>query len=190
MTQGTNTEKSLRDFVKFSATVTGFSEFDLWGTGQAEAYYKTVVDQEGPDAIQRVTASDPSVVPADPVVKRIIKLWYVGVWYGPELAGRMDVAAWTAPGRSGAKPAIPDESRPEESLSWQATSGQHQAGEESPHGRDASKALFVVSPDAYTEGLLWRAIGAHPSGAKAPGYGSWANPPAFEDRQEQEAHGQ
>jgi len=28
---------------------------------------------------------------------------------------------------------------------------------------------------------LWRAIGAHPSGAKAPGYGSWVNPPVFED---------
>ncbi|GAA2564643.1 MULTISPECIES: hypothetical protein [Streptomyces] len=161
MTQGTNAEEKLRDFVKFSATVTGFSEFDLWGTGQAEAYYRTAVEQEGPDAIQQAMASDPSGVPADPVVKSIIKLWYVGVWYGPELAGRVDVAAWTAPGRSGAKPAVPDDSQPEGSQ-------------------------FVVSPDAYTEGLLWRAIGAHPAGAKAPGYGSWANPPVFEDGQEGE----
>jgi hypothetical protein len=186
MMQRTNAEKKLRDFVKFSATVTGFSEFDLWGTGQAEAYYKTAVNQEGPDAIQKAMASDPSVVPADPVVKSIIKLWYVGVWYGPELAGRMDVAAWTAPGRSGAKPAVPDDSQPEGSQSWQAMSGQHQTGEDPAHGRDGRKPPFVVSPDAYTEGLLWRAIGAHPSGAKAPGYGSWANPPAFEDCQEEE----
>jgi len=27
------------------------------------------------------------------------------------------------------------------------------------------------------EGLLWTAIGAHPAGAKAPGYGSWAEQP-------------
>ncbi|MFF8993722.1 hypothetical protein ACF09H_28075 [Streptomyces sp. NPDC014983] len=180
MTQSTDTETQLRDFVKFSATVTGFSEFDLWGTGQAEWYYKAAVDQEGLEAIQKAMASDPSAIPADPVVGSIIKLWYVGVWYGPELAGRMDVAAWTAPGRSGAKPAVPDDSQPDESRSWQAMPG-HQAGEDRVHGGDGRTPLFVVSPDAYTEGLLWRAIGAHPSGAKAPGYGSWANPPVFED---------
>lgn len=177
MTQGTTTEEKLREFVKFSATVTGFSEFDLWGTGQAEAYYETVVSQEGPDAIHTVISSDPSVAPADPVVKSIIKLWYVGVWYGPELAGRVDVAAWTAPGRSGAKPAIPDDSQPEESWPGQAALAQHHAGEDHAHGRNGRTPPFVVSPDAYTEGLLWRAIGAHPSGAKAPGYGSWASPP-------------
>ncbi len=180
MTPGTNAEEKLREFVKFSAIVTGFSEFDLWGTGQAEAYYKTAVDQEGPDAIERAMASDPSVVPADPMVGSIVKLWYVGVWYGPELAGRLDVAAWTAPGRSGAKPAVPDDSQPEGGLPGQVTSEQHQAGEDRAPGRDRRTPPFVVSPDAYTEGLLWPAIGAHPTGAKAPGYGSWANPPVFE----------
>jgi hypothetical protein len=35
----------------------------------------------------------------------------------------------------------------------------------------------MVSALAYTEGLLWQAAGANPSGAKAPGYGSWAAPP-------------
>lgn len=186
MTQGTNTENGLRDFVKFSATVTGFSEFDLWGTGQAEAYYRTAADRAGPKAVQRAMASDPSAAPTDPVVKSIIKLWYVGVWYDPELAGRMDVAAWTAPGRSGAKPAVPDDSRPEVSPARPATAGHHRAGEETAHGADGDEHLFVVSPDAYTEGLLWRAIGAHPAGAKAPGYGSWANPPVFEDHQAEE----
>ncbi|WP_405449758.1 hypothetical protein OG350_24170 [Streptomyces achromogenes] len=181
MTQSTDAENKLREFVKFSAAVTGFSEFDLWGTGQAEAYYETAVNQEGQEAIEKAITSDPSAVPADPVVGSIVKLWYVGVWYGPELAGRMDVAAWTAPGRSGAKPAVPDDSRPEGSRPWLAASGRHQAGEERAHGGDGREPLFVVSPDAYTEGLLWRAIGAHPSGAKAPGYGSWVNPPVFED---------
>ncbi|WP_411075768.1 hypothetical protein [Streptomyces sp. cmx-4-7] len=161
--------------------MTGFSAFDLWGTGHAEEYYKTAVDQEGPEAIQRAITSDPHALPADPVVGSIVKLWYVGVWYGPGLAGRVDVAAWTAPGRSGAKPAVPDDSRPEEGLP-----GQHQAGEEPPRGEDGREPPFVVSPDAYTEGLLWRAIGAHPSGAKAPGYGSWASPPVFEGFQKEE----
>ncbi|MGQ4488536.1 hypothetical protein ACN6LM_006004 [Streptomyces sp. SAS_281] len=181
MTHTVTTEEKLREFVQFSATATGFSEFDLWGTGQAEAYYETVMTQEGPDALQRAISSDPSVVPADPVVQSIIKLWYVGVWYGPELTGRVDVAAWTAPGRSGAKPAVPDDSQPEESLPWKAAPGRQQAGEDRAGDSEDRKPLFVVSPDAYTEGLLWRAIGAHPSGARAPGYGSWATPPALEN---------
>ncbi|MET8565110.1 hypothetical protein ABZV75_32805 [Streptomyces flaveolus] len=181
MTQSTDVKKQLRDFVKFSAAVTGFSEFDLWGTGQAEVYYETVLNQEGPDAIQKAIASDPHAAPADPVVNSIIKLWYVGVWYGPELVGRMDVAAWTAPGKSGSKPAVPDDSQPEVTRFGQAVAGQHQPGEDRAHGENERRALFVVSPDAYTEGLLWRAIGAHPTGAKAPGYGSWVNPPVFED---------
>lgn len=186
MTQGTTAEEKLREFVKFSATVTGFSEFDLWGTGQAQAYYDTVVDQEGPDAIEKTISSDPSAVPPDPLVQSIIKLWYVGVWYGPDLSGREDVAAWTAPGRSGGKPAVPDVSRPEGSQLRQAVSGQHRVEEDRAHAEGGRKALFVVSPDAYTEGLLWRAIGAHPSGAKAPGYGSWVNPPTFEDYQKEQ----
>jgi hypothetical protein len=36
---------------------------------------------------------------------------------------------------------------------------------------------FVVSPAAYTEGLLWPTIGANPAGAKGPGYGTWSVPP-------------
>jgi hypothetical protein len=36
----------------------------------------------------------------------------------------------------------------------------------------------VISADAYAAGLVWTAAGAHPMGAKPPGYGSWANPPA------------
>ncbi|MET9493837.1 hypothetical protein [Streptomyces sp. NPDC006552] len=185
MTQGTTTEDSLRAFVKFSATVTGFSEFDLWGTGQAEAYHATVVREAGPGVIQSLIAPDPAAGPAEPLVKSIIKLWYVGVWYGPGLTGRVDVAAWTAPGRSGAKPAVPDDSRPEQSGPAQAAAGQHRAGEGSAHGRDGRTPPFVVSPDAYTEGLLWRAIGAHPSGAKAPGYGSWATPPTVDNPHKQ-----
>ncbi|WP_330241882.1 hypothetical protein [Streptomyces sp. NBC_00525] len=177
MTEATTTDEELRAFVKFSATMTGFSEFDLWGTGQAEAYYDAVVNQEGPDAIERAIAADPS----DPLVKSIIKLWYVGVWYGPELTGRMDVAAWTAPGRSGAKPAVPDDSQPETDLSPAAASGERRPEGQYARAGDERIPLFVVSPDAYTEGLLWRAIGAHPSGAKAPGYGSWATPPTFEN---------
>lgn len=34
-----------------------------------------------------------------------------------------------------------------------------------------------VSSEAYKQGLMWAAAETHPSGAKQPGYGSWASPP-------------
>ena len=33
---------------------------------------------------------------------------------------------------------------------------------------------FIVSAEAYQQGLVWDAIGAHPQGAKHPGFGSWS----------------
>jgi hypothetical protein len=36
---------------------------------------------------------------------------------------------------------------------------------------------FIVSPTAYTTGLLWAAIGVNPPGANGPGYGTWSDPP-------------
>ncbi len=35
----------------------------------------------------------------------------------------------------------------------------------------------VISPESYTQGLIWNAAQAHPPGAKQPGYGSWADEP-------------
>jgi hypothetical protein len=40
--------------------------------------------------------------------------------------------------------------------------------------REAANVEFVVSPDAYREGLVWRTFNGHPAGAKAPGFATWA----------------
>ena len=46
--------------------------------------------------------------------------------------------------------------------------------------REVANVEFVVSPDAYTEGLVWRTFNGHPAGAKAPGYATCAlKPPAL-----------
>jgi hypothetical protein len=50
------------------------------------------------------------------------------------------------------------------------------------YGARAEGETSTVTAASYQEGLLWRAIGANPPGAKAPGYGSWAQPPRIEDR--------
>ncbi len=43
--------------------------------------------------------------------------------------------------------------------------------------REAANVEFIVSPDAYTEGLVWRTFNGHPAGAKAPGFATWALQP-------------
>ncbi|MEU1479101.1 hypothetical protein [Streptomyces sp. NPDC005760] len=50
------------------------------------------------------------------------------------------------------------------------------------YGAHAAVGTSTVTAASYQEGLLWRAIGANPPGAKAPGYGSWAQPPRIAER--------
>ena len=50
------------------------------------------------------------------------------------------------------------------------------------YGAHPGAGTSSVTVAAYQEGLLWRAIGANPQGAKAPGYGSWAQPPRIAER--------
>jgi hypothetical protein len=171
----------LQPFVTFSACVTAFSEFDLLGTGQAEAFLATVQDQVGKETLRGLLEAcgplggqpeDPAAWSSrmerdvfgrddlGPLAKSIIKLWYAGIWYEPE-GTRADAAKRGVP-----RPRSP---------------GQRPDGEQDRPAKDGREAPFVVSSAAYAEGLLWRAIGAHPAGAKAPGYGSWALPPTIED---------
>jgi hypothetical protein len=35
----------------------------------------------------------------------------------------------------------------------------------------------IISPAAYREGLVWKAVGVNPMGAKEPGFASWVEPP-------------
>lgn len=43
--------------------------------------------------------------------------------------------------------------------------------------REVPNVEFVVSPEGYTEGLVWRTFNGHPAGAKAPGFATWALKP-------------
>lgn len=146
----------LERFLTVSAELTAYSVFELRGTGVAEAYLAAVEGVVGPavvdavldryeglvatgatgpalaDLLRRDLFSDPKL---GPVVRNLVKMWYVGTWY--ELP-----RAWTE-----------------------------------SYGALQRNVTFTVSAAAYTEGLLWPSIGANPPGAKAPGYGSWAQPP-------------
>lgn len=150
----------LSDFLAFSTVVTGFDEFHLRGTGQAELYLataqeivggQTVVELldafcdvshgVGGDAVAMQRGLRRSVLSDDklgPVARAIIKLWYVGTWY-------------------------------ELPVEWRAS-----------YGEGRFDRTFVVSSSSYVEGLIWPAIGANPAGAKPPGYGTWAAAPRID----------
>jgi len=144
-------------FLGFSSDLTGFSVFDLRGTGEAEAYLAAAVAVVGEDVLdalllahgkldasgetrkaqlRRELLGDPRF---GPVARCIIKMWFSGVWYQ-----------------------LPD--------AWV-----------SAYGPLANNTTFTVRPSSYAEGLLWKTIGANPPGAKAPGYGSWAEAPRIPD---------
>lgn len=57
--------------------------------------------------------------------------------------------------------------------SWQ----QMPDGWRAAYGKSPADTPHMVSAEAYRQGLVWEAIGAHPAGAKQQGYGSWAFPP-------------
>ena len=141
-------------FVKLSAEITAFTAFELYGTGQAQAYLDAVIGVVGDNLMQELLTAheridDPTQAAREkrlrreifgdemlgPIARNIVKLWYLGIWF--ELP-----RAWT-----------------------------------DNYGALSKNVMFIVNAAAYTEGLLWTAIGANPSGAKAPGYASWALPP-------------
>ena len=46
------------------------------------------------------------------------------------------------------------------------------------HGAAPADEPGVPSAAAFRAGLVWPAIGSHPTSARPPGFGSWAEPPA------------
>ncbi len=143
-------------FVAFSAHVTAFTEFDLHGTGLAGTYLSTVVDVAGAgvvddllDAYAVLAGESGDDADADRLLRERV---FSDDRLGP--VARNVVKLWYTG-------------------TWYAL-GTHWHEQHGDTGRDRT---FVVSPTAYTEGLVWSAIGANPSGAKGPGYGTWADPP-------------
>jgi hypothetical protein len=142
-------------FVEFSAEVTGFTAFELFGTGMTDTYLAEVTKIIGEDRLGTLLDAYSAIKPVTqhnlrtsrmrreifgdeelgPIARNIIKLWLIGIWE-----------------------ALPQ--------GWVET-----------YGPIDGNTGFTVNASAYTEGLLWVAIGANPPGAKAPGYGSWAYPP-------------
>jgi hypothetical protein len=138
-------------FLHFSAELTAFSEFQLRGTAEAETYLKAVGEVVGPQSVQELLDAyeEIGVTEREAELRRKI-------FGNPKLGpiARNIIKLWYV------------------GIWYQLPRDWAQA-----YGAREKDRTFMVSASAYSEGLLWSAIGAHPPGAKAPGYGSWAEAP-------------
>lgn len=152
------TDAALMDgFLTFSSEVTAFSVFELRGTGEAEAYLDAAEGVVGEAVLNDLFAAHGKVTGAGEEREGQIRREILG---DPRLGpvARNIIKMWFA----GIWYQLPQ--------AWI-----------SAYGPVKNDETFTVRPSSYTEGLLWKTIGANPPGAKSPGYGSWAEPPRIPD---------
>ncbi|TJZ54658.1 hypothetical protein FCH28_13540 [Streptomyces piniterrae] len=148
-----------------SVPLTGFSPEDLYATGMVEEYQRTLIARIGAQRAadlyrhyrkKKQEANAKSPVPDelpwptatdDPILADAARA-VVKMWY---------VGAWYG-------------------LSPAAEAKLREAEKTKPQGVAPNEA-FMVSPEAYLNGLVWKVSGGHPPGGKPPGYGSWQSPP-------------
>jgi hypothetical protein len=161
------TPQSLEEFLCLSVDLTAFTETDLLGTGLAGDYLAKVRAACGDEVVTALLnahraaraeaagdagSHDPALL--DRALRHRI---FSDERLGP--VARNVIKLWYA----GMWYGLPPE--------WTDRYGAHTASE-----------TATLTAAGYQEGLLWRAIGANPPGAKAPGYGSWAQPPRIPER--------
>lgn len=146
-----------QDFVDLSSAITGFSAFHLHGTGQARAYFDAVTRVVGESTVADLLAASRRARDAGGADEASLDLQLRREIFSDDRLGpiaRNLVKLWFI----GTWYQLPAE--------WRDA-----------YGVREHDTTFVVSPDSYVEGLLWPTIGANPSGAKGPGWGTWAEPP-------------
>ncbi len=147
----------LDQFVALSVALTGFTAAELHGTGLVGTYYallpSIVGDAMFGDFMTRWIYTDERAAGDEALLHQLVKDQILDdPDFGP--LARNLAAVWYT-GQWNQLPA-----------DWR-----------NRHGAWANDQTFIVSPAAYTEGLVWKAIGAHPQAARQQGYGSWALPP-------------
>ncbi len=145
--------EAFAEFMTLSALLTGFRMVDLEATGQGAHYFELVRDRAGHRALNRLCACVP-LLPDGPRGREDFvraSIW-PDVCVGP--LARNLIKLWYL----GIWYELPGAWRHE-------------------FGGAAVDGTRVVSAEAYVEGLVWTAIGAHPPGAKPMGFGSWTEGP-------------
>lgn len=139
-------------FVALSAALTGFRGVDLWGTGQVKPYLGELLATVGEDIVAQLLAQGEKALGSPDPTAALEQLVMDDEDLGP--VAQSLIILWYL----GQWSPLPN--------AWR-----------NRNGANPLDVPRVISADAYTSGLVWTAIGAHPMGAKPGGYGSWARPP-------------
>ncbi len=144
---------TLDAFAELSAALTGFDAPHLVGTGNAETFWDLLVARAGPDNAEALLAawSERVLGAAD-----------------QERALRLEVLS---------DPRLGPMARNLMRLWYVGVWRQMPADWRTSHASGLDDSDVIPASRAYTEGLLWTAVGANPPGAKPFGYGMWAKPP-------------
>ena len=143
------------DFLALSAALTGFGVAELQGTGMARPYFDEVTAILGESFAAR--------------------LWMVGHDVVHRAGDQLDTEIEL---RLLDDPDLGPPCRNLIVLWYTGQWAQMPGPWRDRHGADPLDVDHVLSPESYTEGLMWVAAGAHPQGAKAPGFATWVAPPA------------
>ncbi len=147
----------LEQFVAFSVTLTGFDAAELWGTGLVKTYHDLLPAIIGDDLFGRL-------------MSRWQDTWLRGEGDEPFLETLVREQIFE-------DPTFGPLARNLTALWYTGQWNQLPADWRNVHGAWANDTTYIVSPAAYAEGLVWKAMGTHPKAAKQPGFGSWALPP-------------
>ena len=142
----------LAPFLALSVELTGFTRSQLEGTGMARRYLEALTGVVAPPVCFELVASNNSAksVMASRFLAPLARN-VIRMWY---------LGQWKA---------LPPE--------WPETLPTALKQKQEKFKRTANDTDHVISAEAYREGLVWRTLGAHPMGAKQPGFGTWQWPP-------------
>lgn len=142
-------------FLDLSVVLTGFDLADLLATGMGRRYLDEVLTNAGPTATGGLLQAFTEITGEHPVRDSGFLDAVAARIMGPFGPLAQNVIAMWYLGRWNQLPG-----------SWRTT-----------YGAFASDQDHIISPEAYVEGLVWKAIDSHPRSAKAPGFGTWVFPP-------------
>ncbi|GLT17680.1 hypothetical protein GCM10007938_14580 [Vibrio zhanjiangensis] len=150
------TSKQVNLFIELSSVLTDFDRFTLQGTGQVDDYLQTLASITGMEITLELLEKFEGICQLAHSENNLLGEIRKNILGDPKLGpvARNIIKLWY----TGTWYQLPND--------WREA-----------YGASDSDRTFFVSPSSYTEGLLWLAIGANPSGAKGPGYGSWQSPP-------------
>jgi hypothetical protein len=146
-----------QDFLELSAVLTGYGRADLLGTGLARRYYDETVSIVGEATVGELLGAAVSSLRAA----------------GGDAAGLEEAVRRKILGDAKLGPVARNVIKMWYLGSWYQLPREWREA----YGANARDTDHVVSAAAYQEGLVWRAVGSHPPGAKQPGFGTWSLPP-------------